>query len=90
MSASSRVAVIVLMVGGVLMSIAGTCVATVARRPEITLRALFWAGSDAAAHPERYVKPELLGAVRAVSLLGVGLFATGALILAFHAIAGLI
>jgi hypothetical protein len=84
------VAVIVLMLAGVLVSIAGICITTVARRPEITLRALFWAGSDAAAHPERYVKPEQLGAVRAANFLGVGLFATGALILAFHAIAGLL
>lgn len=82
--------VIALMLGGVLASVVSLCITTVARRQDITLRALFWAGSDAAAHPERYVKPEMLGAVKSLNFLGVGLFVTGALIMAFHAIAGLL
>jgi len=90
MSAGSQAIVLTLMLGGIVVGVVGMCVTAVGRRPDLTLPALLWAGSDLAAHPERYVMPRLLGAVRVLNLLSVGLFSAGALTLAFHAVARLL
>ena len=83
----SAISVIAVMLAGVLASVLGTCIAIWARRSEMTPGALFWAGSDVAAHPERYVKPGVLGTVRVVYLVAAALLVTGALTLVYHALA---
>lgn len=85
MSATSTV--VAVMFAGLLISMLAMCIAVLARRPELTPGALFWAGSNLVAHPERYVKPEALGAFKAVSFLGAAVFVTGAFISVFQALA---
>ena len=51
------------------------------RRPGLTNRNLFWAGSDLAAHPERYVRPDRVAIIRRLNFVGVCLFLSGVLIL---------
>ena len=90
MSATSRITVLALMISGVLVMLVGVAVMILARRHDVGVRTLFWAGSNAAAHPERYVRPDFLSTIRVLNLLGVGLFATGAIILAAEAAARLL
>jgi hypothetical protein len=47
----------------------------------VSVTTLLWAGSKAAAHPERYVKEERVATVRLINLAGVCLFLAGVLLL---------
>jgi hypothetical protein len=44
------------------------------RKPGLTRQAVFWAGSRAAAHPERYVRRDRVWIVRMLSVTGATLF----------------
>jgi hypothetical protein len=78
--------VIALMLSGVTIAMAGMVAAVLWRNDGVTARDLVWAGSTAAAHPERYVRPERLTAVRRLNLTGVALFLIGALLAAGQAL----
>lgn len=69
------------MLGGVVLGLIGVVVTGLSRRQGVTWSTLFWAGSTAAAHPERYVKPERVVTVRRINHLAVSLFLVGVLIL---------
>jgi hypothetical protein len=62
---------------GVASLLIGTVTSALSRQDSVTLRRWFWAGSDVAAHPERYVRAERVGVVRALGLLGVVLALAG-------------
>lgn len=72
---------IALMLAGVTVAFCGAVAGTLWRREGVKIRALFWAGSSAAAHPERYVRPDRVRIVRALNLIGVSLFLSGVLVL---------
>jgi hypothetical protein len=76
-----RAIVLALFATGVVLVLSGTVSAFVWRKADVTLGALFWAGSGGAAHPERYVRPDKVRVVRVLNLTGVGLFLLGVLVL---------
>jgi hypothetical protein len=55
----------------------GAVMTRIWRKDELTGAMLFWAGSDSAAHPERYVKPQRVFLVRCMNATGVALFLVG-------------
>ena len=67
--------------GGIVLLICSTLATVVWRRADVTIGAILWAGSSAAAHPERYVQPAKVATVRAISMVGAGLFLAGVLVL---------
>lgn len=71
---------IVLFGSGVALALVGTLSSFVWRREGVTAGELFWAGSVAALHPGRYVRPDRLTAIRALNTAGGGLAALGVLI----------
>ena len=71
---------IVMLTGVGFLSI-GVVLTRLWRKDEITGAMLFWAGSDAAAHPERYVKPQRVFLVRCMNGTGVGLFLIGVIVM---------
>jgi hypothetical protein len=78
---SDRAIVLALLATGIALALSGTVASFVWRKADVTLGALFWAGSGAAAHPERYVRPDRVRVVRVLNLTGVGLFLMGVLFL---------
>jgi hypothetical protein len=61
--------------------------ATIAwRRADQTIPSIFWAGSNVAAHPERYVQPGRVAVVRAFNVAGVLLWLIGVLMILWRAI----
>jgi hypothetical protein len=78
---SDRAIVLALLATGFALALFGTVSAFVWRKAGVTPGALFWAGSSAAAHPERYVRPDKVRVVRVLNLTGVGLFLMGVLVL---------
>jgi hypothetical protein len=70
----------IVMLTGVGFGLIGVVMTRIWRKDGVTGAMLFWAGSDAAAHPERYVKPQRVFVVQCVNLTGVGLFLVGVLI----------
>jgi len=81
MDPTTRGFALTLMLSGVAAGLGGV-VATIAwRKPAVSVRTLLWAGSEAAAHPERYVKEERVAIVRGLNMIGVSLFLLGVLLL---------
>jgi hypothetical protein len=54
------------------------------RSAGVTTSAIYWAGSSLAAHPERYIRPDRVRAIRVMNLAGVGLFLSGVLVILAH------
>ena len=77
-----------LLLAGATVAVCGAVAGTVWRREGVKVRDLFWAGSSAAAHPERYVRPERALIVRTLNFLAVGLFLSGVLVLVGGVLAG--
>ena len=77
----TRQVALTLLLSGVVILLAGLAATTAWRKPAISLKSLLWAGSKAAAHPERYVKEERTHVVRGLHALGVSLFLLGVLVL---------
>jgi hypothetical protein len=75
-----------LMLGGCVLLLVGAVVAAASRKTGISLSVVFWAGSDAAVHPERYVEAGRVTLVRWINALGVSLFLAGVLLLVSHSI----
>ena len=78
---SGRAIVLALLATGIAFAFSGAVSAFVWRKADVTAGALFWAGSRAATHPERYVRPDKVRVVRVLNLTGVGLFLLGVLAL---------
>lgn len=74
----SREALSLILLGGGTALAAGSALgASVWRRADVPLSALLWAGSQAAIHPERFIRPGRVGAVRVLGAAGVTLFLLG-------------
>jgi hypothetical protein len=73
--------VLIVMLTGIGLMFIGVVMTRIWRKDEITSERLFWAGSDSAAHPERYVKPERVFMVQCINLTAVGLFVAGVLVM---------
>ena len=72
---------------GIGLALVGVITSVLARKPDLTLSQLFWAGSNIAAHPERYVREECVGTVRALNLAGVLSWLVGVGIILFGGLA---
>ncbi len=77
--ASSRETLSLVMMGSgtALLVVTNALAATVWRRADVSYCALMWSGSQAAIHPERFIRPGRVGAVRMLSASGVTLFLLG-------------
>jgi hypothetical protein len=78
---SDRAIALALLAAGIALALSGAVSAFVWRKADVTPGALLWAGSRAAAHPERNVRPDKVRVVRVLNLTGVGLFLVGVLFL---------
>jgi hypothetical protein len=76
----STVLGLALLLAGVALCLCSAMAALVWRNAGVTLEALWSAGSSAAAHPDRYIRPDRVRAFRVLSTAGVGLFLAGALV----------
>jgi preprotein translocase subunit Sss1 len=76
-----RDVVLIAMLTGVGFLLIGVVMTRIWRKDGVTGAMLFWAGSYAAAHPERYVKPQRVFVVKCVNVTGIGLFLVGVLII---------
>ena len=81
--------VITMMISGVTINLFGVMMAVFWRREGVSLKDLLLAGSQAAAHPDQYVKSEHVVAIRSILICGVGLFLTGTLLIVYEAIQAL-
>jgi hypothetical protein len=72
--------VVALFGSGVALAVFSAGATFVWRRPGLTFGELFWAGSSAAAHPERYVRSDRLTAIRVLNIAGVSLIVASVLI----------
>jgi hypothetical protein len=72
-----RILMAISMGGGLLLAIASTLGSLAWRQPKVSVKELFWAGSDLAAHPERYVLPKAVTPVRRLFLLSVCMWLSG-------------
>lgn len=70
-----------LLVAGLALAICGTAASFVWRKAGVTGWALWMAGSSAVAHPERYVRPDRVRAIRILNMSGMTLFLAGVLVL---------
>jgi hypothetical protein len=82
----SPTAPIALLLAGIAVVLLGVLATLAWRRPEQTIANLFWAGSNLAAHPERYVVPERVSVVRVVNMTGVVLWLVGVLMILWKVI----
>jgi hypothetical protein len=78
------------MLTGVAILILGVISSVRWRRPGQTVRSLFWAGSDLAAHPERYVRADRVRMICVVNMTGVLLWLLGVLLIVRQTIARLV
>jgi hypothetical protein len=81
-----RDVVLIVMLTGVGFMLIGVVMTRIWRKDGITGAMLFWAGSSAAAHPDRYVKPQRVFVVKCVNVTGVSLFLVGVLIVLWAAL----
>jgi len=79
--APSMNVIVTLALTGFALCICAGVVSLIWRREEVTSAALWWAGSDLAAHPERYVRPDRVAVVRALCFAGVGLILAAVVVL---------
>ena len=77
---------IALLLAGIAVGVLGVLATIAWRRPEQKIASLFWAGSNIAAHPERYVVPERVSMVRAVNMTGVVLWLVGVLVIVWRVV----
>jgi hypothetical protein len=77
---------IALLLAGVAVGVLGVLATIAWRRPEQTITNLFWAGSNIAAHPERYVVRERVSIIRAVNMTGVVLWLAGVLVIVWRVV----
>ena len=73
--------IVTLALTGFTLGICANVASLIWRREEVTSAALWWAGSDLAAHTERYVRPDRVAVVRALYLAGVGLILAAVVVL---------
>ena len=74
------IAATVLFGSGVALGVVSAVATFLWRRQGVTAGELFWAGSVAASHPERYVRSDRLTAIRVLNTAGAGFAALGVLI----------
>jgi hypothetical protein len=77
---------IAILLAGIAVGLLGVLATIAWRRPGQTIASLFWAGSTIAAHPERYVVPERVAAVRVVNMTGVVLWLVGVLVIVWKVV----
>jgi hypothetical protein len=77
----SSVLPLALLLAGVVLGLCSGMAALVWRNAGVTLEALWLAGSSAAAHPDRYIRPDRVRAFRVLIIAGLGLFLAGVLVL---------
>jgi hypothetical protein len=78
--------VIALLMAGTALNICGAVATLIWRKEGVTVAALWLAGSTAAAHPERYVRPDRVRIVRVLNMTGVSLALVGVLALVARAL----
>lgn len=76
-----RDVVVIVMLTGIGLLFVGSLMTRIWRKDGVTGATIFWAGSYAAAHPERYVKPHRVFVVKCVNAAGAVLFLVGVLII---------
>jgi hypothetical protein len=72
-----RILMAMSMGGGLLLGITATLASLAWRKPEVSLKKWYWAGSDLAAHPERYFLTAALTPLRRLFLLSACLWLAG-------------
>jgi hypothetical protein len=72
-----RVLILASLGGGIIVGIAATVASLGWLKPEVSLKKWYWAGSDVAAHPERYFVPEGVTMLRRLFLVSVCMFLAG-------------
>lgn len=70
-----------LMLAGLVLVVCGAMASFSWRKDGVSAGELWLAGSRAAAHPERYVRPDRVPVVRVMNYLGVGLWLTGVVVM---------
>jgi hypothetical protein len=86
MPAPLQILIAVSLGGGLLIGITATVVSLAWLKPEISLKKWYWAGSDVAAHPERYFLPEGVTALRRLFLVSVCMFLGGVVALVAYSV----
>jgi hypothetical protein len=76
-----------LLIGGIALMALGVLMSTAWRKQGVTVSSIFWAGSNLAVHPERYVRGDRVSAVRAVNWAGAILWLSGVLLLLAQGVA---
>lgn len=83
---TGKIIALTLMGSGSVIVLIGGIAATCWRKKEVSRADLFWAGSEAGAHPEKYVRPDRVKVVKVLNLAGAFLFMMGVLFMVGYSI----
>jgi hypothetical protein len=83
---TGKIIIFTLATSGMFFLVLGAIGATFWRKKEVSLLKLFWAGSEAGAHPEKYVRQDRVKVVKVLNLAGAFLFMMGVLVMVGYSI----